>query len=693
MSDIESKKSDIYNLIKNKNDNKKLKLLCSNGRYSNDFILKLLLLYKNNLKSNLTNEQLKDQYMNIKKIITEDKKHSLIEENMYKEAYKYYNFDSIKILFEYDGCNDDNLIKRVKKYNILYIAVRLNNYNFIKNILNYSTFNHRYINSGFEYYSSIRYYPCNYINYETIFSQAMYTNDIKIIKLLTSAFICNSCFPNDNCKYPYIIKNKKDNILIKNYKIRYLNLILNLFIKNKKITLLKNLIEDNEFSDYIDLNIKDINGNYLIITALDTNNFDIFKYLIDHGVDCNSKNNNGVPILLIAIQNENEDMIETLLNQPNINIREKDPNDYNSITKAININNNCIVDLLIKHAEKHHIKISLNEKDKNGDSTLIHAINKNNFDNVVSLMDYGQRHNINVNMVDKNGCPPLILSYKLNHMLIFNYLLNYFDINQIDAFGNNLLFYVIDKNDVALTEKLISCGMDINNENNQGISILDYAILNNCKEITDLLLNQDNLILNKRNSQGRTPLIMFIRKFSDEETIGKFIKRGANVNLVDSNGMSPLIHAIEQNKYSIVRLLIKNGALNIKDKKGMSPMDYGLLNVEGSSIRNCLYDNGFINYDVKNIKDKLLNYIIYIEEIKILKFLLDDQLKINKIFEESGETLLHKAIKFNKLNIVELLLKYDADKSIKNKDGDNALKYYMKKNNKNYNYKICNLLK
>ncbi|ORX87443.1 ankyrin, partial [Anaeromyces robustus] len=275
-----------------------------------------------------------------------------------------------------------------------------------------------------------------------------------------------------------------------------------------------------------DINVKDIYGEYPIITAFYTYNIDIINYLLDHGASGDVKNTNGSSLLSLAIHKNQYSIIKCLLRKP----------------------------------------ININVKDASDNYPLMKAISQNAMDIVMVLANYGRKHNIDMNIKNMNGDTPLTLSYRLNYQNIFRYLVSYLDINQKDSDGNNVLYYAIDQEDTETINYLINHKIDVNSKNNLDISCLDYAISKGSSILNILLKNKhDNIIYNIPNSQGEIPLITIIKtkNFTSEEKediINCLLEKGSNVNYIDKHGNSPLIYAIQKKSLSIVKLLIKNGA-------------------------------------------------------------------------------------------------------------------------------------
>jgi len=99
------------------------------------------------------------------------------------------------------------------------------------------------------------------------------------------------------------------------------------------------------------------------------------------------------------------------------------------------------------------------------------------------------------------------------------------------------------------------------------------------EDLFNILLQNKNIDLNRKNSNGDTVLILLIKNpyitpIIKEMYIKTIIKRGVNINIKDNYGISPLIHAIEINSFAIVKYLVENGANvnEVTENEGKSPL-------------------------------------------------------------------------------------------------------------------------
>jgi ankyrin repeat protein len=95
------------------------------------------------------------------------------------------------------------------------------------------------------------------------------------------------------------------------------------------------------------------------------------------------------------------------------------------------------------------------------------------------------------------------------------------------------------------------------------------AIKNSQDEVAAYLLNAGAWI------DLRNPTTMNdIASAGLSRTLGGLLRRGANVNYVDSDGLSPLYCAARNGQESIVKMLLEHGAdIDLTDKNGSTPLD------------------------------------------------------------------------------------------------------------------------
>jgi len=624
----------------------------------------------------------------LKNKICELEREIVIDDTMYNQSLFYNNNEAIRILFENDNSENNKLFIRIMKYDILDKSIQIENYDFLKKILQFKTFYYKYNNFKRKKLSL----------YEIIdnFIPRVIHGPKEITKLFIKIFLEES-------------KNKSsENITTLNYNVKYLVYILNIVIKLDSLYFVKYLTNSEEFKlTKSDINTRDTNKEYPIVTALTNGNIEIFKYLLDFGADVNTKNNDDCSLLSLAINGEAY-FIDYLLKQPNININEKDKWGNSSLLNSILKNNTQLVMRLLNYCEKNNIIVNINEKNDHNNYPILEAIEQNSIEIVKLLINYCDHNHIllNINEKDNNKNYPLLKAVQRNNGEIVKLLIEYCNRNHItlktnekDIHKNYPLLKAIQQNNVELTQLLIYYGQNNNillniNENgsNKNYPLLE-AIQQDNIELVQLLINycnknNINLNINEKNSKGVYPLLAAIYQ-NDISIVNLLIGYGTNhhilidVNKKDYNENYPILEAIQNNNIDIVNLLIKycnenNIIITINDKndKGCFPLLAAVgkdnINAVELLINYANHNNLNLNieYKYKDINEVSPLYLAIIQDnIEIIKLLLNYGKKHNIIFDinekdEKGNCILLEAIIKDNVDMVKLLIDYSNNHNI-----------------------------
>jgi ankyrin repeat protein len=113
----------------------------------------------------------------------------------------------------------------------------------------------------------------------------------------------------------------------------------------------------------------------------------------------------------------------------------------------------------------------------------------------------------------------------------------------------------------------------------------EIILKGNLFEIQDFI-NQNNLTLNVRDTDGQSPLHVLFNNPSllpiEKKQLTEFlISRGAPVNVFDKNNVTPIHLACKFQLNDIVNILLKNNAdLNVQDNSNLTPLHYALIGFE-----------------------------------------------------------------------------------------------------------------
>jgi len=271
--------------------------------------------------------------------------------------------------------------------------------------------------------------------------------------------------------------------------------------------------------------------------------------------------------------------------------------------------------------------------------------------------------------IDRIVPSPLLFSVnKLNADFVDFFIKNGADINAKDFYGNNALYQAIQTEEdikilrasqfmrkqatqmtaqqrmessetyskqmkeisselmtkrIAVLDKLVDNGVQINNENDDGATVLMLAAKGNALDFVgimakrynaDILYKNENedtalsVALTSGNSLLFRELVEVVRqqgRFEETNDVltqailtspddynarHKFLKSLASVGndplwLNNKEGAIPLIAAIENNEHDVVKVLIEAGAdVKIKDENGNTPLIYAVINKDKQSV-------------------------------------------------------------------------------------------------------------
>lgn len=300
---------------------------------------------------------------------------------------------------------------------------------------------------------------------------------------------------------------------------------------------------------------------------------------------------------------------------------------------GINNNLNDVVFQTFKHLKlEDYLKIYLptakgkkeiNSKNKKGWTPLMTASRYSNKYSRISTVKLLINNGANLNLQNKVGNTALMLvseytnvgsSIETLKLLIDNKA----DLNIQNKHGQTALILVLDKlNSVNSSSTLETLKILIDNGANLDLfdkcdlSALMHASMNsknnNLANAVKLLINKGANVNLQRPEDGHTALhfaVSHLDTGSNLETVKFLIANGANVDVQDKNGVTPLMNAVDRST-NAVELLINNGA-NLYIQNGSTILIYILEQI----IKNA--------NDRSLIRNKHETFLILLESMKII---------------------------------------------------------------------------
>lgn len=302
--------------------------------------------------------------------------------------------------------------------------------------------------------------------------------------------------------------------------------------------------------------MKDLNKD--IFSFIHVNDVKSVGNLIKNGVDINCIDYHGQSPLIKAIKYENFAMVEILIKN-GADINYKSCFDETVIGTAIAYNQTSILKLLLDN------KVNLDVYDGGVERLMLLACSVyDGHDMVKLLIDAG----IGVNFYDELSAKrtPLIHAAYNNNIETVKILIKAgADINFVTPDkGITALCAACMKSNFDMIDTLIKAGADVN----AGFIQDEYPILNmvcyapklsDAEKLVKLLIENGIIRINVGTENNRVPLISAVSR-GNYQICKMLIEAGADVNITNSLGLTPLEMAKRQSRKQIYKLLIKHGA-------------------------------------------------------------------------------------------------------------------------------------
>ncbi len=469
------------------------------------------------------------------------------------------------------------------------------------------------------------------------------------------------------------------------------------------------------------INLQDSDGNTPLHLALLTDApLAKIQYLISLSNDVNIRNRDGNSALFLSVLKNRKKVGELLL--------AKDADIFST-----NTNNNSPLRLALKYGGSVQDWLitskTIKAKDGTGNTVLHYAAEWQFKEAISSLVMKGA----DISAKNANGETPLFNAVKTDNPEIIQMVIDSgADLHVRDNLGSTVMHTAVRWDAPSSISKLLSLGINVNAQNTSGKSPLAEAVVAGKYEIAKSLL-ANGADPNSCDSNGVTILMDAIRGCS-KDSVKLLLSYGANPNVQEVNGRNAYHEAAYMGDKEIIRLIRNAGGNPLsRDKNGTTPFSivlkknmsiirevlgsiYTITDSDGNTpihivvksnasdtILQTLIDEGY-PIDTRNADGyTALNYAIEADDVKTALVLLENganpfqqidkkgkngisiALEKNnpkmvsnivkyagKMTDVQGNTILHYAAKTCTADLVQKLISYGIDKSVKNISGDTA---------------------
>lgn len=344
-----------------------------------------------------------------------------------------------------------------------------------------------------------------------------------------------------------------------------------------------------------------------------------------------------------------ENAVETLITK-GANKEAKNANGETPIFSACKNNKPEIISLLAKKGCK------INVRDNLGSTPLHVAVRWGNINAAEQLISLG----INIDAQNVTGKTPLAEAVLGGKPEIAKMLLSKgANPNTSDINGRTILMDAVKAKNTKTISMLLEYNANPQAQDLNGRNSYHEAALTEDENVINLIRNAGGNPLS-RDKNGNTPFSLCLSK---QDSIIKAIL-GKDTSISDSDGNTPLHIAVQNNKESILKMLISSGyPLNTRNSDGYTPLaiavekDYNqlaLILLENKA-------NPFIQIDSNGNNAALI--ALKNNNVSILAGIAKCSSTMSDI---QGNTILHYAARISNAATIQNLLSYGLDKNVKN---------------------------
>lgn len=276
-----------------------------------------------------------------------------------------------------------------------------------------------------------------------------------------------------------------------------------------------------------------------------------FLEIVDTLLGCdrgliNIRDDRGCCPLVLAVSSGRLEMVEKIIGSDNVDVNLTINEAKTPVLLAISGADHSVDEFKILRKLLSDLRVDITVRDAHGRSFLSSAAELGSTDAIQELLDRSERQDDNDRLLDdsgdKSGLSPLSHAAWNGHSDTVRLLC------KTKKIGSQL--QSVDKMDEA--------------------NVFELAVRQQHVEVIKVLGEYYPEGVHSRDKTGRTPLSVAMWENS-VDVVHALLKLGADINLADNDGRTPLSHGVE--KIDLVKVLVKRGAdINLPDKDGHTPL-------------------------------------------------------------------------------------------------------------------------
>lgn len=475
----------------------------------------------------------------------------------------------------------------------------------------------------------------------------------------------------------------------------------------------------SQFLLSVDINELDEDGNSVLHLAAKRNDADLCTFFMIKGADPALKNNEGDTPLLIAVKKNAVDAAKAITSMDANTLFDRDSEDKTALDIALassdiyydlfittkageirDVDGQTIVHYFVRTQNlkgvesciNKGIPINVKENDKKTplDVAFENLIDENSVEIAAALIIGGaeevetefsyfqdaiQARNESLRFDD--GQSPLHFAAIYGHEAIAEYLLKHkADASAQDSSGATPLHEAVRYGNLSIAELLLKNGANVNAKDNLGKTPIMLIVPKERLVPTYDLLISHKADINQKDMFGDTLIHNATMMNVDSSILAKLIENGADVNVRNKEGVTPLEIAVQKQDVKTVKLLTANGAdIHTKDTNGNSPLSLSM-NASTEMFEAVINESNATTQDSEG-NTPLHTALLVDAPFSKISYIISLTSDIN-IRNRDGNSALYIAAQKNLQKVGEMLLSKDADIFSTNTNNSSPLRLALK---------------
>ncbi|XP_063219740.1 ankyrin repeat domain-containing protein 50 [Bacillus rossius redtenbacheri] len=393
----------------------------------------------------------------------------------------------------------------------------------------------------------------------------------------------------------------------------------------------------------------------------------VVEALLEHGAAVDCADSDQRTALRAAAWGGHEEIVLALL-QHGADVNRTDDEGRTALIAAAYMGHSEIVEHLLDFGAE------INHADADGRTALsVAALCVPSSEGYAKVVNILLERGAAVDHQDKDGMTPLLVAAFEGHRDVCELLLEYeADVDHADRSGRTPLWAASSMGHPAVVELLLFWGCYIDSIDPEGRTVLSVAAAQGGTDVVKQLLDR-GLDEQHRDNSGWTPL-HYAAFEGHIEVCEALLEAGARVDEADNDGKGPLMLAAQEGHVRLIETLLTFHSAPPDQRGHDGKTAFRLAVMEGHmEVMRVLLNHG-ADVNTKDADGRSTLYVLALENrLPMARFLLDEGNADIETKDLEGRTPLHVSAWQGHVEMVALLLSFDADVNATDNENRTAL--------------------